>query len=63
MQAYDAFGKVGCESHAVIVLVYAAKDEVSGINVCRVDPSFGTDRLPLSYYVLCLGRDIVALED
>ena len=38
MQAYDAFGKVRRESHALIDLVHAAKDEVSAMNICGVDP-------------------------
>ena len=43
MQAYDAFGKVRRNSHALVVLVHAANDEVSAMNFCGVDPSFTAD--------------------
>ena len=38
MQAYYSFGKVGRSSHAVVVLVHAAKDGVLAMGVCGVDP-------------------------
>ena len=43
LQAYDAFGKVRGNSHAVIVMVHAANDEVSVMNICGVDPFPTTD--------------------